>query len=364
MQKYSEKGGFEDTAFLSLGVPAHLAPTLTSASNHGLAATSWKVYSTAERHLQACIEELGRPMAFPFSVGDTLTFVAWLVQTRNIKPKTVQIYLSGLRMCHFRRGFTDVNLYSDIVRHVLTGLKQANIVKEKKEGWVERLPVTIDVMELIKMKLLSCGWALGKKRLVWAVATMAFSGSFRVHELLSREATKFDPSSTLLAKDVSNTTVKDGNKSCTAVKLYLKSPKERRLKMGLTVDVFPTGSFLCPVSAFSKYLNSFRRPLRPGGPVFLTCQRTGYTGQAFNKDLKDLLQGDVDYSRGKISSHSFRAGLATEMGRLGYKDEEIKAIGRWSSEAYLSYVKGGRLKRMKVAQALAKNLLARKRVFS
>jgi hypothetical protein len=104
VQKYSERGGFEDTAFLSLGVPAHLAPTLTSASNHGLAATSWKVYSTAERHLQACIEELRRPMAFPFSVGDTLTFVAWLVQTRNIKPKTVQIYLSGLRMCHFRHS--------------------------------------------------------------------------------------------------------------------------------------------------------------------------------------------------------------------------------------------------------------------
>ena len=94
-------------------------------------------------------------------------------------------------------------MYSDIVRHVLTGLKQANINKEKTEGWVERLPVTIDVMELIKMKLLSSGWVLEKKRLVWAVATMAFSGSFRVHELLSREATKFDPSSTLLAKDVS-----------------------------------------------------------------------------------------------------------------------------------------------------------------
>ena len=50
-------------------------------------------------------------------------------------------------MCHFRRGFTDVNLYSDIVRHVLTGLKQANIVKEKKEGWVEQFrPYLIDTL--------------------------------------------------------------------------------------------------------------------------------------------------------------------------------------------------------------------------
>ena len=54
---------------------------------------------------------------------------------------------------------------------------------------------------------------MAKVRLVWAVITMAFNGSFRVHELLSREEHKFDPSSTLLAKNVTSEMVKEGGKS-------------------------------------------------------------------------------------------------------------------------------------------------------
>ena len=362
VQKYSDQGGFKEDAFIHLGVPEHLATTLAWASNHGLAATTWKTYGTAARHLQACIEDIGRNMEFPFSVGDTLTFIGWLVEKRGVKAKTVQIYLSGLRMAHFQRGLFNVNLYADIVRHVLTGLKQCDLIKEKQGGSVERLPVTMEVMEQIKLRLLNCGWDLGKKRLVWAVVTMAFSGSFRIHELLSREEKKFDPSSTLLAKNVSSEVVKDGRRWEKVIKVYLKAPKERRLKMGLAIDVFPTESYLCPVVAFEKYLQSLEQPLIPAGPVFLTSGRTGYTGSSFNKDLKHLLKDHVDYSKGKITSHSFRAGLATEMGRLGYKDEEIKAVGRWSSEAYLHYIKCARLKRMKVAKELASSLLAGKRI--
>ena len=343
-------------------MPLQLVPVLTKAGNHGLAASSWKTYKTAEKHLQACILDIGRPMQFPFSVGDTLTFIAWLVEKRGVRAKTVQIYMSGLRMGHLKRGLYDVNLYQDIVKHVLTGLKQADLIKDKERGKVERLPVTMAVMEMLKRSLLRCGWDLAKVRLVWAVITMAFNGSFRVHELLSREEHKFDPSSTLLAKNVTSEMVKEGGKWTKVVKVYLKSPKERRLKMGVAVDVFPADSFLCPVAAFDKYILSLGRPLPPSGPVFITGKRTGYTGSAFNKDLKELLKVDIDYEKGKITSHSFRAGLATEMGRLGYKDEEIKAIGRWSSDAYLSYVKCARLKRMKVAKELSSSLLAGKRI--
>ena len=362
VQKYSDQGGFKVDAFIHLGVPEHLAPVLASASNHGLAASSWKTYSVAERHLQSCIQDVGRNMAFPFSVGDTLTFIGWLVEKRGVKAKTVQIYLSGLRMAHFKRGLFNVNLYADIVRHVLTGLKQEDLIKEKKGVSIERLPVTMEVMEQIKLRLLRSNWNLEKKRLVWAVVTMAFNGSFRVHELLSRDPHKFDPSSTLLAKDVSSEVVKDGSKWEKVIKVYLKSPKERRLKMGVAVDVFPTASYLCPVAAYGKYLLSLDRSLPQDGPAFLTSRRTGYTGTSFNHDLRELLRDHIDYSKSKITSHSFRAGLATEMGRLGYKDEEIKAVGRWSSEAYLHYVKCARLKRMKVARELASSLLAGRRI--
>ena len=56
---------------------------------------------------------------------------------------------------------------------------------------------------------------------------------------------------------------------------------------------------------------------------------------------------------GKILSHSFRRGLATMMAKNGYSDEEIMRTGRWSSSAFLTYCKLGRVKRMAVAQEMA-----------
>ena len=51
----------------------------------------------------------------------------------------------------------------------------------------------------------------------------------------------------------------------------------------------------------------------------------------FNKDLKKLLESVIDYrSMGKISSHSFRIGITTMLGKLGFSDNDIMAIGRWS----------------------------------
>ena len=57
-----------------------------------------------------------------------------------------------------------------------------------------------------------------------------------------------------------------------------------------------------------------------------------YRKHAFNEDIKSLLGKYITY--GKISSHSFRAGLASLMAQAGYKDETIMAVGRWSSDAF------------------------------
>ena len=361
IEKYSGQGGFAEDIFLNLGLSRDHAAVLAQAGNFGLSASSWKTYKTAEHHLNACMADVGRRMRFPFSVGDVLTFIAWLVDKRKVRAKTILIYLSGLRMAHFQRGHFSINLHSDIVKHVLTGLKQQDVVKDKTKDTVERLPVTMEVMQMLKEELLMCKWDLKKKRLVWAIATMAFNGSFRVHELLSREAQCYDPTSTLLTKDVTCKLL-PGQGGASVLQVFLKSPKERRLKLGIQVDLFSTGSYICPVEAYLKYKQSLGGEVELKSPVFVTCTRSGYTGANFNSDIKQLLQGRLDYSRVKITSHSFRAGLATEMGKLGYKDDEIQSIGRWSSQAYLTYVKCARLKRMTIARELSASILAGRRV--
>ena len=89
----------------------------------------------------------------------------------------------------------------------------------------------------------------------------------------------------------------------TMLQVYQKSPKEVRLSDGVVVDLFSTASFFCPVAAFKKYLASLPFSSAASSPVFRTSGGAGYTGAEFNGDLKSLLKGQVDYSKGKISIH-------------------------------------------------------------
>ena len=182
-QKHSGIGGFALGTFLEHGIPLDLAPCLVEAGNFGLAATSWKTYETVSRHVIACQNDIGRRLPMPFSVGDVLTFLAWLVQRRGVRAKTVQVYLSGLRMLHFQSGFFEVQLQSQIVKHMIVGLKQKDLLRDKLEGKKGRLPVTLRVLRQIRVKLQRANLPLHRKRLIWAVCALGFSGSFRAAEV-------------------------------------------------------------------------------------------------------------------------------------------------------------------------------------
>ena len=354
LQKHSGEGGFHDGTFLGYGVPAYLAPCLVEAGNFALAASSWKTYQTVDHHLEACEMEIGRALTFPLSLGDVLTWVAWLINSRELRAKTIQVYLAGLRMAHFKRGYFNVNLLSDIIKHIMVGLKQRDLNADKLKNKKGRLPVTVEVLKTLRLQIRRSGWLIAKKRLVWAVCVFGFSGSFRVHEMLAKKQSEFDPTVTLLGADVGLETLEDKTQ---VLKVKLKAPKEARLRHGVVVDLFSTGSYLCPVLAMRKYIQALPVSLADDKPIFRRLDGLSYTGAAFNSDLKLLLRGTGQ--EGIITSHSLRAGLASEMGALGYSDSDIMQIGRWHSSAYLNYVKNGRLQRMKVAKEVARSIMKR-----
>ena len=122
------------------------------------------------------------------------------------------------------------------------------------------------------------------------------------------------------------------------------------------VEVFETKNELCPVAAYEKWRNISKVAKTSTKPAFRLENGLLYTGKQFNSDLQKLLGKHIDYKQTKILSHSFRAGLATAMAKLGYSDEEICKIGRWNSTAFVTYVKTARIKRMKIAREMAKKL--------
>ena len=138
--------------------------------------------------------------------------------------------------------------------------------------------------------------------------------------------------------------------------IHLKSPKEEVISTGVNVELFATGTFSCPVSAWKKWRQVDKYRLSPTKPVFRTPEGKCFTGAQFNEDLKLLLGKYVNYDKNKFLSHSFRAGMASMMALAGYGDEEIMRQGRWNSQAFKLYCKTGRGVRLREQRELARSL--------
>ena len=205
----------------------------------------------------------------------------------------------------------------------------------------------------LKQCLRASGFTKSRRRIIWAACTICWSGALRVHELLSKDASKFDPRTTMMAAAIKVAHAVVEGRRVETLQVYLAHPKEERLSAGVKLDLFATGDFMCPVKAFKDWMQDKVVKLSTQKPLFRLADGRNYTGYQFNKDLRVLLKGVVDYSKSPITSHSFRRGLATFMAKSGYSDEDIMKVGRWHSSAFKAYITAPREIRGKLAAELA-----------
>ena len=118
----------------------------------------------------------------------------------------------------------------------------------------------------------------------------------------------------------------------------------------MIVNVYETGSELCPVRAFKKWRKFCE--LDREQPLFRFSSGVPLTGKRFKEIVRSILKRGVEGVETLFSSHSFRAGAASMMAAIGYSNEEIKAVGRWSSRAFMEYIKLPRTQRAEIARRL------------
>jgi hypothetical protein len=89
-------------------------------------------------------------------------------------------------------------------------------------------------------------------RLFWAVACLAWAGSFRIHELLSRNKTEVDRQTTLLWRDLKFGTLDVEGQHLKTLSVHVKSLKIDRVGSGDNIMVFQLDGFMCPIAALEK----------------------------------------------------------------------------------------------------------------
>ena len=349
MTKYGSFGLYNDQSFPN-SLMSSWRSYLAKLANYSLSQKTWSAYKTAGKMLANCQIETKRSMHLPLDDEKVLIFVAWLL-SRNLQSRTISTYLSGLRQVHLAHGIAIPVLRSDLVKQILTGACHLDSIRARLQEKPVRLPVTPTLMKLLKLEIKESDHCVEKKRLLWAISTLLFNGAFRIHELLSRSVRQFDPNFTLLYSDVKVKPIVIRREKITTIQVRLKSPKTDRIGADSIVDVYESGGPLCPIRAFLKWRNTASH-MRENAPIFIDEHGFPLTGKKFNNYLKNLLSKYIDYSKGKISSHSFRAGIASLLGTLGYSGDDIQAVGRWNSRAYLTYLKLPRTNRLAMAREI------------
>jgi hypothetical protein len=348
--KYGNTGICDETMFGNMDIPQEVKLALAGISNHGLAKETWSSCRTGERMLLKCQKECGRKLNLPLGKADLLIFIDWLIRIRGLKAATVNCYLAAIRQLHITKGLEPPVLRDSQVKLILRGQQNIDNAEKRKNKDKGRLPVTMTMMKLLKEKIRQWDKDNGTKLLVWAVCTVAFHGAFRIHELLCRTETSFDPAYDLLRQDVKIEKATYGGETTRFLTIRLKCPKEQRDGKTVVVDVFESGGDICPVRAYSKWAKGAQG--EAGWPVFRAPCGTPLTGRKLNSYIKTLLGECVDYRKGRITSHSFRSGIASILGSKGFSDEEIKQAGRWSSNAFQAYMKLPRTRRAAIARKI------------
>ena len=241
---------------------------------------------------------------------------------RSVQHSSIKVYLSAVRSLHIEEGFPDPLVNCLRLQRVVRGIKRTQGCSQ-----VQRLPITDDILLNIFNSL---DLSLPDHCMFWAARTLAYFGFLRSAELTVPNLASFSPALHLGVVDIS--VYSDSHPDCLRVRI--KASKTDPFRKGCFIHI-GKGSFpLCALQAVMAYLvvrgNS-------GGPLFLFQDGRPLSRALLTGWLREILaRAGVP---GNFSSHSFRIGAATVASRRGIPDHLIQALGRWSSDAYKSYIR-------------------------
>ena len=258
-------------------------------------------------------------MSLPISTPHLALFIAFLFD-RNYAWSTVNTYISAISYSHKLFGCHDPSKVFFIIQ-MLKGYGKLN------SNFDSRLPITRPILS----RLLNVAGEIIHSRyelcLFRAMCSFAFHAFLRVGEM-----TLTNSNSNILTID-SLTKLVSTNNHVVSIKVTFLRYKHSDNQRPFTLIVQRQPN-CCPVQILLDYLTL--RGSTPG-PIFIL------RGQAVTrKYFCDLLTGAIKrcgLNPSRYKGHSFRIGAASDAAERGLSDAQIRSMGRWKSNAFLSYIR-------------------------
>jgi hypothetical protein len=215
-------------------------------------------------------------------------------------------YMTGLRLHYTLKGAHNMTPVSS--RHPL------------------RPPVSWEMLEILYKEL---DHSNPEDICILACALAATSGQARLGELLPSCMSKHNPSTHPSVSDLQPPSTAGGSRA-----LNLPTSKTTG-KNGATIYLCAQNDCTNPIIPLNDHLRINSPPAN--FPLFSHRLRDGYVGLTKRRFLKRCNDIWTTYSLPPFTGHSFRIGGTTILLLRGVSPYVVKAMGRWTSDAFLRY---------------------------
>ncbi|XP_048031305.1 formin-like protein 7 [Megalobrama amblycephala] len=331
------------TSLFRTDVPINhpLKPLLDASLNSIIQAVSPR---TLQSYLTAwkCFKSFHSTYSLPFpdfSLLNITSFISYLNSIKNLQASSIKGYLSGIQFFH-KLIFGSP---SSEIANSQTSMLIKGIQKTQPTCPDARQPITLDILTRC-ITILRRGYhSINTAHTLDAMFILAFFGFLRCSELTI--TSNFNPK---VHPTISDLSVLDDD----TISYFIKQSKTDQTRKGHFIYIFNLSSPIQPYQSLLAYLHFRSSQAKfPSDPLFTDDSNHPITRFWFQKHLKAvLIQSGIPAAN--YSSHSFRIGAATTAAQKGLSQHQIQALGRWSSEAYKSYIRSNRFHIKEAQQTL------------
>ncbi|XP_019613466.1 PREDICTED: uncharacterized protein LOC109461527 [Branchiostoma belcheri] len=298
---------------------ASLDYTVNSLLLSSLAPSTLRAYRGSWQQLRAfTLEHTGQDTCLPVSTKLISRFIASLHQ-KGFAPATITSKLSAVSFVHKLLSLPDPT-QSFVTQKLLLAIRKNRI----PDSW---LPISPSILKALIDSLPTLIAPNYDQILFKAMYLFAFYAMTRICEITVTS----DSQHTL---QLANLHFRPSpNAPITVTFTTYKHSKPGR---PATIAIQPQpGSKYCPVASMQDYLS-----LRGNcvGCLFLRSDGFPVPKDCFAKTLKTCLTY-LGLNAQNITPHSFRIGGATHAAQHGVPEALLRSIGRWSSSAYIQYIR-------------------------
>ena len=251
----------------------------------------------------------------PLPENSIVLFVSYL-NLSGYSSASITTYLSALSYLHRINNIPDP-VATHLVQKTLVAIQKMDIPT------YSRSPITITLLSSISQNVKHNIGSVYLQHLLRAMYLTSFFGFFRVGEI----SVSKDQNHTLQLNNVQI--------SEKTVKINMTSYKHSAGKTASLTLHRQNNVTICPVLALNEY--SKRRP-KVLGPLFVFENGSPVTSDWYAKQF-GIAISYLGLDPKKYQTHSMRVGAASFAAACGFSDSQIRALGRWRSDAFKKYIK-------------------------